>query len=614
MRELARQPEAGATSPLTFVGHAYGPDGAELVVAERYRNLSPMSRDALLADVKRTAGLRFPNLAQVQDAGRSASDVFVTTAFVEGELLGALRLMAKAADRPLSIDVGIRVVVDVLAALSALHTDKTTPGQPPLVHGAVAPHTVAVGFDGVSRLLRPYVGRLTALNLDAAIVPYAAPEQLRSGKGSARADIYSVGVILWEILANARLFEKATREARLTRASTPLPKLTLEGDQAWAAPLIPIVEKALAVDPLARYGTAAEMAAAVRLAVRAKLAMPARVAEIVDRYGGEKILARRGELALPTPSSGDRRSVRPSVPDGASRVLAAIRPSSRPPTPTPAAVAPVVVPKAAAIPKAAAAPPAIAKPPAPHAGPRPAIGAIELSPAPPAVDEFDAPTRPRGETVDQFEAPTKPRGAPVAPPSDDEIELIDAVESVRAPVVAAAPPPPVVVEAPPPPVAAPAPAPAPDPPPLEMAKPELTSAPALATPDPVAVPAEDIPAGLPPPGRRKWMLALLLLIPLLVVVVFFAVRKPDGGLPPQGSTTATTHATVAVPPPPSTTAAVSTAEPLPTTTTTTTSTGTTAVEVDAAAPAVSGTSTGGPWPRPSSSTARPKPTYDPEGI
>lgn len=593
VRELTRQPEAGPSSPLTLVGHAYGPEGAELVVAERYRNLSAMSREALLADVKRTAGLRFPNLAQVQDAGRCAADVFVTTAFVEGELLGALRAMAKAADRPFSIDVGIRIVVDVLAAISALHTDKSTPGQPPLVHGALAPHTIAVGFDGVTRLLRPYVGRIVALNLDAAIVPYAAPEQLRSGKGSARADIYSVGVLLWETLANARLFEKATREARLARASTPLPKLTVEGDHAWAAPLIPIVEKALAVDPLARYGTAAEMAAAVRLAVRAKLAMPARVAEIVDRYAGEKILARRGELALPTPSSGDRRSVRPSVPDGTARVLANIRASSRPPTPTPGAVAPIAVPKAAPVPAMGG---TIAKPPVPHAGPRPAIGAIELSPAPPAVDEFEAPTRPRSQTVDPFEAPTRPRAATVAsPPSADEIELIDDVESVREPVVAAAPPP--VAE------------------PVPIAKPEPTSAPALVTPDPVAVPAEDVPAGLPPPGRRKWMLALLLLIPILGVVVFFAVRKPDGGPRPVLEASATTtHSTVAVPPPPSTTAAVSTIEPVPTSTTTTTGTST-AVDADAsAAPSVSGASTGTAWPRPSSSTARPKPTYDPEGI
>lgn len=582
VREVSRPPEGGAIGPTAFLAHAFAPEGAELVVVERYRNLSPASRDILLADAKRASGLRFPNLGQVEDVGKVGPDVFIATRFVEGELLGALREAADRTGRPLPIDAGVRVVVDVLAALSALHTDKPASapkGVPPvpLVHGSVAPHTVAVGFDGVTRLVRPYVGRLVQLGLDAAAVPYAAPEQLRTGKGSPRADIYSVGVILWELLAQKRLFEKATKEARLGGASgpPPVPKLVLEGEQAWAAPLAPIVEKALSTDPLSRYGTAAEMAAAVRLAVRAKLAMPVRVAEIVDRYAGERILARRGELALAVPSSGDRRSVRPSVPDEAARALKNLRPSSRPPTPTPAAVAPIAVPKAPPLPS-----PSPDKPRAPNPGPRPVMSEIELT-----------------------------------PPPSSEIELIEDVESVRPPVAAppvpapapaAAPPPPVVAK---PPERAPIAAPAPR---------EAPSGPALMTPDPIAVPADDAPAGVPS-SNRKWLPALLLLLPILGLILFFALRKPET----TGETGAPSGTKLVPPPTDTTTVGAPTASTAPTATTTVVPSATTtgapptsasASSADAATNAVPTTTSTYATPRPSNSTARPKPTYDPEGI
>ncbi len=606
VRELGRPAEAGPTFPPSFVAHAHAPEGAELVVVERYRNLSPPSRDALQADVKRTSSLKFPNLGQVLEASRHASDVFVSTAFVEGELLGSLRTLATAAGKPLSVDVGVRVVVDVLAALSTLHTDKTgadkVPPLPALVHGAVAPHTIAVGFDGVTRLLRPYVGRLLALNLDGALAGYAAPEQLRTGKGSPRADVFAVGVILWETLAQARLFEKTTREGRLAKATMPIPKLTLEGDHAWTAPLVPIVEKALSSDPLARYGTAAEMAAAVRLAVRAKLAMPARVAEIVDRHAGERILARRGELALPTPSAGERRSVRPSVPDGAARVLENIRPSSRPPTPTPAAVAPIVVPKAPPVPAMAA-----PKPKPPNPGPRPVIAPVELTPPPASVEELDM------IEVESVRSP--PVAAPAVPPPVLPANLADDVLAGAAPIaVAPAEPPPVAVApAPvvaPTPVAAPAAAPIPTPAP--------TSAPALPTPGAIAVPADDVPAGLPPQGRRKWLPLLLLLLPILGIALFFALRNPGGTVQGQPSATArpttpTSTTTIAA-----TSTATATGEPTatgnPSATATTTASDT--ASAGTTEPSATAPPTGsGAWPRPSGSgRVRPKPTYDPEGI
>ena len=622
----------------TWLAHARAPEGAELVVLERYRAMAAPSREALSEDAKRLVAFRHPNLPAIRDVSRLGPDLLIATEFVEGELITGLRDMAKEAGKQLPIDVGIRGVVDALAALSALHGMEKTP----MVHGDVGPQTVLLGFDGVARLLRPYRGRVLAVIADPSAVQYLAPEQLRTGKGSARADLYPIGVLLWEILSEKRLFEGVTREGRLARATAPLPKAVVHADAPWAAPLAAVAERALASDPLSRYGSAAEMAAAVRLVVRSKLAMPPRVADVVDRYAGAKVLARRAELALPQapPSSaGERRSARPPVPVGAAKVLQAMRPGSRPPTPIPpeAITAPAMV----TVPKA---------PLVPRMGPRPAIAPIELSPPPPSSEPIEffeefapeaittvVPTpAPNGARPAPAKVPISlPRAAPRQPiakatpsPVLDPILVPDPIP-VPEPVSAVVPEPvPVPVDVPPPPVAAldrpntapmpffVAPAaervaapgvsgPAPDPS-SPSAVPIVTPAPAMREGE---LPSLPPPARTAPNARRIVAVALLLCIVLIAAAGLrkvLSTTSAPGTVPSVTTTTARTTATA--------TAQATATEPAATTTSTVPGAGT-AVEPEPSASA-SATAAPGGWvaPRPSNSTARPKPTYDPEGI
>ncbi len=540
------------------IAHAFGPGGAELVVVERYALDAPLL-ETLEHDARITLALRHPNIAQVRDVWREGGELRVAAELVEGETLEELRTLA-AGTKDFSLEVGVRIVVDVLAALSALQAL----GGGGLSHGEVTATNVIVGFDGTSRIVRPFRGRVAGKVAEADWFAYAAPEVIRGGPADVRADLFGVGVLLWETLSRRKLFPKATREGRIAR-SMPIGKPQAPADASWAAPLGAVAERALANDPGARYTTAAEMAAAVRLAVRSKLAMPPRVAAAVDKLASTRILARRLTNALPEPTTGNSKqpSLRPSVPDEAVRALSALRPSSRPPTPKPGPVATMpTVPKAPLLPSEAGLALPATRPPRPLAPP------LKLADGPKPIE------------------PPKP-----TPPLSDP-EPID-FDSAEPEEVSTASPPPAV---------------------LPFARSPAFEAPTLV---PAVVPVApkhgelepDVVAGVPTGNKRMFVLAVgALLVVLIATAAIVGVMLSKTPTTPQQHPSATATTTTVVPTATTSTAAVSTTPP-------TTATATAAPSATPETTTEPDTSATTAPPEPSRRPrTRPRPTYDPMGI
>jgi serine/threonine protein kinase len=546
---------AGRKVP-TSVAHAYSPTGAELVVVERYAD--PSMQSAIEENARAAMALRHPNVGTVRDVWREGTDLCVAMEYVEGETLEELRRVG-AGGKELSIEVGVRVIVDVLAALSAIHTA----GKGGAVHGEVTATNVIVGFDGTTRLIRPFHGAVVGKSAESDWFSYVAPEVVKGSAADVRADLYAVGVLLWETLSRRKLFPKATREGRAAR-SMPVGKPSAPTDASWAAPLGAVAERALANDPSARYTTAAEMAAAVRLAVRSKLAMPPRVSAAVDKLAGERILARRNALALPDPSGESNRvsmpgtlpGTRPSVPPEATRALAAIRPSSRPPPVAAKPAPPPVIPKSPPLPKLDAKP----EPPKP---PRPVAPPIAI-------------------------APPIPKPASIPPPPAEILDI--ALDSVREP--------PVVAPPPPTPTTTPTPAPAP-----------IAQAAAIATPAPMPTPIEPAPA-----SKRKGMIWIAVAVLFALVALAAVIRMVTGGSTETTTPVASASHSVKTP-------ATATATASATTKATVTATATTSAAASATAPESSASAEPEPTSTATAPTdsshrphTRPRPTYDPMGI
>ncbi len=545
----------GRKVPIAVI-HGFSTSGAELAVLERYSTavgLDAGGLDVLERDARRAMSLNHPNIAPARDVWREGAEVCVASEIVEGETLEELRRLALGGN-DFSLEVGVRVLVDVLAALSALHTLSAGP----MAHGEITASNVIVGYEGTTRIVRPFRGSNAGKAAEPEWYSYAAPELIRGAPADARSDLFSAGVLLWETLSKRKLFPKATREGRAAR-SLPIGKPAAPSDATWAAPLGAVAERALANDPAARYTSAAEMAAAVRLAVRSKLAMPPRVAASVDKLASEKILGRRTAFALPEEVNGvPSRVSKPPVPPEAMRVLSTIRPSSRPPPVMPKTAPPAPMPKPAGIPKieptlpSIASLPSIAKPPT---GPRPFAPPLRL--ADPVKLTPDTPPAPVEDA---------------APISLDGELVMDGSES--APIAIA----PVAIAAPPPPI-------------------ELSA------------------AGVPPRSRGLVigivLFAVVVAVAAIVGVVAFGGKAKDPSTVPSSphATTTTTHPTTTGVTTSTTTAnpttTTSTAIANPTATETATPEGST--EPDPSASAAPTESAHRPH-------TRPRPTYDPMGI
>ncbi len=596
-----------------------------------------------IRDARRIAELEHPNIMRVREVGIRPDEVVVASDYIEGETLGALLGFAALGDAGKApLDVLLRVLVDVLTGLGALHNLRDVKRQPlKLVHGELTPSSVVVGLDGTARLVQVCRVQALATRPGRTGSGYLAPEVLLAdGSADPRSDVYSVGVLLWEALSGKRMLSEAAPHAivanilsgRIARATVPV-------DLPWANDLVAVAHRALAADPNARFANSAAMAAELRRVAGSKLATTGRVASFVKQAYGAKIAARREALVThegsvvttspvaPTASpvvesdldeatqSRMTTSPPPPVDDGFDIPIDSDsldadqgRLTSPGPEPSPPAIA-APPPKP---PVAIAAPPpkppvAIAAPPParpPIAPPRAwtALGAVmpppvAPTPEPPAAHAAIAPVV---MAPASFDAGTKapPIASPIASPATLPLAL-----PVPAPIAS-----PVTL-----PLASPVPAP--------IAPPDVAALDAM-PPLPVAPPVFDDEPAFQPPPRRKWLVIAAIAVPLVLLLSWGGCRA----LSPSDSK----KDVAVVRPAPSASASV-TATAAATATATATAT-TTAPPTDVAAPtppvveppasaAPSATDTAPARPPafvpgyvPPKPPARPQPTYDPQGI
>ena len=225
-------------------------------------------RQMFLAEARLAARLSHPNVVQTYDVGEDAGRYYLAMEFVDGQTLDAVR---RAPDAPTFFPprTQLQVLVHVLAGLHYAHELKDYDGKPlNVVHRDVTPSNILLGYDGRVKLVDFGVakaldsGTQTRAGVVKGKTGYMAPEAFTdSGHVDRRADIYSVGVLLWETLVGRRMWKHLSSTDRLQRA--------IEGEIEPLRPLLPelparleqICIKALQLRPENRYATAAELQA-----------------------------------------------------------------------------------------------------------------------------------------------------------------------------------------------------------------------------------------------------------------------------------------------------------------------------------------------------------------
>lgn len=204
-----------------FRARAAGVEGFEkTVVLKRVR--PELARKAalraqLVYEAKLCSGLVHPNIVQTFDLIAEEDDLFIVMEYVRGA--DVLRLLRRCTEQRVRIPPGIvvAVVAGVAKALAYAHNATGPDGAPlDLAHCDVSPSNILLSYEGAIKLADFGVARATSMHGDGlgprrpgrlrGKLGYMAPEVLLEGKADARADVFALGAILWEMLTLRRLF------------------------------------------------------------------------------------------------------------------------------------------------------------------------------------------------------------------------------------------------------------------------------------------------------------------------------------------------------------------------------------------------------------------------
>jgi serine/threonine protein kinase len=280
---------------------------ASFVAADGSVSLGSEAMTNLVRDARCLAKNWHPNIAKVRHVDVVGDEITVATELVDGATLGDL-LQAAAAERArgaanaseplLPLPVLVRILVDVVTGLSGLHGLRDEKGAPlGTIHGALSPANIVVGKDGVARLLNALRPRPLRMAAGTEAVGYAAPEALDLGATQdVRADLHSVGVIMWEALNGRRLYDETEPTRVLARQrEEDVPPPAFPAGSPFAR-LADVTMQAMAFEASLRFKTAAELGAALRNIAATRIATGSVVAARVAELAGERIRSRRVEL------------------------------------------------------------------------------------------------------------------------------------------------------------------------------------------------------------------------------------------------------------------------------------------------------------------------------
>jgi hypothetical protein len=280
--------------------------------------------EMFLDEARLAARIHHPNVVPILEIGTTDAGHYLVMEYVEGDTAGHLFHAATQEKKPIVPRVAVRIVLDVLAGLHAAHEGTDDEGRLlEVVHRDVSPHNILVSVDGVARITDFGIARaasrlaVTRTGQLKGKIAYMAPEQARSEKIDRRADVFAMGICLWEMLAGQRLFKADAEGETLNRLLyEPIPSI-VDANPAVPRELDVVCAKALTRDLSHRYATAADFSDALETAARSIdcLASHREVAACIADVLGADLSERRADLRAWIADT-ERRSLLPPAESG----------------------------------------------------------------------------------------------------------------------------------------------------------------------------------------------------------------------------------------------------------------------------------------------------------
>ena len=253
-----------------FLTVARGPMGFnKLAVVKRLRQALAEEvgfRTMFLDEARLAARLNHPNIVHTYEVGEHNGAYFIAMEFLEGQALN--KVIKEASKRRESIPPTLcaRVVADALSGLHYAHELRDYDGRPlTVIHRDVSPHNIFVTYEGHTKMVDFGIAKAALSSTETEVgvlkgkVAYMSPEQAAAGHIDCRADIFPMGIVLWEMLTGKRLMvgDSAAQtlhrlmNMEIPRVSSVMPEIDPMLDE--------IVARSLQKDPGMRFQSAAEM-------------------------------------------------------------------------------------------------------------------------------------------------------------------------------------------------------------------------------------------------------------------------------------------------------------------------------------------------------------------
>ena len=215
-------------------------------------------------EAQSAARLTHPNIVSIYDVGVDSGVYYIVMELIQGKTLKEIIVEEKG---PLPWKWSVNVAIQIGSALEMAHKNN-------IIHRDIKPHNIIITEDGIAKVTDFGIAKavsnstITAFGTTIGSVHYFSPEHARGGYTDAKSDLYSLGVVMYEMVTGKVPFDADTPVSVALKHMQEEPVSPIEENPNLPEAVNKIIMKALKKDPMLRYQTATEMLQDLKMALK----------------------------------------------------------------------------------------------------------------------------------------------------------------------------------------------------------------------------------------------------------------------------------------------------------------------------------------------------------